>query len=136
MLSAAICGRVRCWDFIKYMQDPGNNTDVEDLYGFMPAVYRPLLYYRLERDVTGQFSEYEREFGWRSTLSPQQAVDNVFASLDRLYQMPMSNMSMYYAADPVSLIIDEVMYEFFFGGLTAEQAAEEIQERITLVLME
>jgi len=139
LLSYALNGRsspevqALAWDFLRFMQDPSHFEGQHWVYTLVP-VYRPLLHSLLQWELPGRLNYFEEEYGWRLTGSEDQAIAGVITAFDTILQMPMSDTL--FANNTVTGIISEVMHQFNDGLLTAEQAADELHNRITLALLE
>jgi len=126
------------WDFIRFMQTPIQNEPIAGTSwlrgGTIIPVYRPMLRHSLEHALPGWFDWTEEEFGWRSTLTPEQSVEHIYNLLSERAQMPLTDQM------PISMsimwILSEVMQQHHEGLLTSAQAAADLQNRITLALLE
>ena len=121
------------FDFLRFMQDPSHFEGDIWMYTMVP-VYRPLLRSLLEWELPGRIAHFEEEYGWRLTGSTDQAVAGVIAEFESILQMPMTRT--FVANEAVMNIIFEVIGQFDDGLLTAEQAAADLQNRVSLALME
>ena len=121
------------WDFLKFMQDPTHFEGQHWMYTLVP-VYRPLLHSLLQWELPGRINYFEEEYGWRLIGSQEQAISNVITEFDRILQLPMADTL--FANNAIAIIISEVMAQFNDGMLTAEQTAAELQNRVTLALLD
>jgi len=124
------------WDFMKFVQDPANAEKNPNIFPIMVPVYRPMMQFHLERQVASQFGYYQEIYNRQSTLSIEDAVDNVFGILDQISKMPMSCQYVYYSTVEVAEIIHDIITQFHEGMLTAEQTAAELQNQISLAFEE
>jgi len=62
-------------------------------------------------------------------------VNEIVAAIEGYNNMPMETPN-YTFGDSLSEIVNATMYSFYMGVLTAEQAASELQNKISLYLME
>ena len=121
------------WDFLKFMQDPAHFEGNPWMYTMTP-VYRPLLHGMLEWELPGRISYFEEEYGWRLTEDRDQAIAGVIDAFESVFELPMANGV--FATSAVMGIVSDVMGQFHDGLLTAEQAAAELQNRVSLALLE
>ena len=121
------------WDFLQFMQDPTHFEGEHWMYAMVP-VYRPLLHSLLQWELPGRINFFEEEDGWRLVGNQDQAIAGVIAEFDKILQLPMADTLL--ANNAVSGIISEVMHKFNDGLLNAEQAADELHNRVTLTLLE
>jgi len=126
------------WDFIRFILNPelfqiDVEAEISPMISMIP-VYRPLLKFNLERQVPGWMSHFKENYGWRPTLSEEDTIEYVYNRLSELGSTPLADRV--YTPNAVTEIISEVMMQFHEGLVTAEQAAEDLQNRVTLALME
>jgi ABC-type glycerol-3-phosphate transport system substrate-binding protein len=121
------------WDFLKFMHDPSHFEGNPWMYSLVPP-YRPLLRSFLEWDLPSRLEHWEEVYGWRPVGGTEQAIAGVIESFERILNMPMAEFQ--YGTNAINDILVEVLTQFNDGLLNAEQAAAEIQNRVTLVLLE
>ena len=126
------------WDFIRFLQNPAHYEPNPETEWFpfisMVPLYRPLMRSGLEQNLPGWAEYFEEEFGWRLAITPEDTVEYVYNLITEIGQMPMADSQ--YTNNAVSAIIWEVIEQFHDGLMTAEQAAADLQNRVTLALME
>jgi len=128
--------RAIAWDFLRFLLDPAvYQTDLElTPWVSMIPVYRPLLMLNLEREVPGWLEHFSENYGWRSVFSEEETIEHIYNQLSELGRVSLADRI--FLPTSISEIIGEVMTQFHEGLVTAEQAAEDLQNRVTLALME
>jgi len=135
---AAPAVQALAWDFIRFMQNPAQHEPEPGTTwlrgGTLIPVYRPMLRHSLEHSLPSWFDWVEEDFGWRSTLTPEQSAEHIYNLLSEMAQMPLTDQV------PVNMeivwIIGGIMQQHHEGLLTSEQAAADLQNSITLALLE
>jgi len=121
------------WDFIKFLQNPRLYEYRHWMLIPMP-VYRPLARFFLESDVPGWLHYFEEHYGWQVSGTVEAAVAAAIQRTDSLAHLPMAEIN--FAGQGVREIVGEVLEQFHDGLITAEQAAADLQDRVTLALAE
>jgi len=121
------------WDFLRFMQDPVHFEGDQFMYTMTP-VYRPLLHALIAWELPDRISHFEEVYGWRLIGDRTQAVEGVIAAFEGIFQMPMANGV--FANREIMGMVNGVMNQFNNGLLSAEQVAAELQERVSLALLE
>jgi len=117
------------WDFIQFMMD----TDTRREFIEMQPTNRNLFHLGGEWHVAFRIGHL-REFGWPLNSTTSETVEDVIAQQIAHMEMPMGIIR----ALPFAIenIIDEALERFHNGLVSAEQTAADLQNRVTLVLME
>ena len=131
--------RAVAWDFMSFILNPAQYKEPDFDAGFfawvsMVPVSRPLLRFGLERQLPGWIRHLNESYGWRPVFDEDETLEYVYNLLSELGNMPLAHRV--YTTDVVSGIIHEVLRQFHEGLITAEQAAEDLQNGVTLALME
>jgi len=126
------------WDFIRFLLDPAI-YQMDEEAGFFPwvsmiPVYRPLLRFNLERQIPGWMDHFNENYGWRLVFDQEETIEYVYNRINELGRIDIADRV--YVPNSISEILQEVIIQFHDGLVTAEQAAEDLQNRITLALME
>jgi len=120
------------WDFMRFIQTP--REGFMPLFSYQP-VYRPMTLFHLESQIPVVLDVLRgRIIGEAS--DPQYLIAEIYEALNRFTELPPSPSS---ALDSISLIetiITETLRYFEDGLITAQAAAELIQNRVTIALME
>jgi len=122
--------RQAAWEFVKFMQTP-RFVDIFEIPR-MVSTYKPLM----RREIVHYApSDYVfRRNGWVTAEGRIQAVAEGISVLESFAIMPMVDRRI--IPDQIVDIKVEVIDQFERGFVTAEQAAEYLQNRVTLALME
>lgn len=131
-ISAKSLNQALAWEFIKSMSALESN-DYESGYVFIPdiPVYKPLFQYKMENELPGWVDYFKTECGWRLSGQEDTQIAEAIAKMDAFASLPVSyTQSAYYG------IISDTLEQFHNGNLSAEQCAQEIQNKISLALME
>lgn len=131
-LNAAASYKDLAWDFIKFMQDTERNGLVLGDELFMP-VYRPFMRSQMHRAMPEWLSHYARQLGWRIEGDEADIIDGFIAQIEELHDMPMTYLRLPYV---IHDILRETLQLFTDGLISAEEAAIDLQNKITLVLWE
>jgi len=122
--------REAAWELIRFTQRPENN--VIGTANMVPT-YRPLFRHDVERNASyiGRAMHWN---GWRFAESQRQSIDDATALLENILEMPMvDHLTL---PDTASAIIWEATDLFKDGLITSEQLAVDLQNQLTLILME
>ena len=124
--------RQAAWEFIYFMQNP----DFVPILGTnqpMIPTYKPLMRSVFRQNIPNDPAINANN--WDFVGTRHEAIDNGIAILESFADMPMLDTR---AAipEPITMAIYEIMMQFQEGFITAEQAAENLQNRITLIFME
>ncbi|MCL2171354.1 MAG: hypothetical protein FWB71_04315 [Defluviitaleaceae bacterium] len=125
------------WDFMMFIQNPANIGGITVYNDAMQGqpLYKPFFRRQVGMNVAAQLPNIRDNFGMRLT-SPNIAHQSEIIG-DTLYamgNMPMRHIQT--VTRPIENIIHEVLEQFHDGLIDARQAAEYLQNRITIVLME
>lgn len=130
-ISAQSKNKEIAWEFIKFMAS-------EDVFqsenAFIPSlpVYKELLAYKFNTDIpiwtAGYFVD---ECGWHIKGDVEAQTEKAITKISGF-----SNMPMFYTASDLYTIIMDPIEQFNNGNLTAEQLASELQNKVSLALME
>ena len=118
------------WEFIQFVMNPDNPRDSIS----MQPTNRHLSHYGWEPELTRTIHNVREEWGWQLTSTIDEAVEDVNARMMALGDMPMANTRTLPFA--IENIIDEALELFHNGLVSAEQTAADLQNRVTLALME
>ena len=124
------------WDFIRFLLDPAIfqlDLEITPWVSMIP-VYRPLLKFNLEQQIPSWMERFGENYGWRSAFSEEDTINYVYNQLSELGRIPVADRV--YVPNSVSEIVQEVIMQFHDGLITAEQASEDLQNRVSLALME
>jgi len=124
------------WDFIQFSMNPDIlGAAARSLHPFhMYPVNRHLFHQGASSAITIWIATVREEFGWPLPGTIDESVEYVRARTDTLGDMPMASTRTLPFA--VENIIDEALELFQNGLVSAEQTAADLQNRVTLVLME
>ena len=126
------------WDFIQFMKHPGNQGSVH----LIESTNRNVMRHVLEILVTHQLPRegfviyVEGILNWELPGTMEETMDQAMAQLTAFGEMPMARMGDMAVPNVIHTIILEVLGQFDDGLISAEHAAQELQNRISLVLME
>jgi multiple sugar transport system substrate-binding protein len=136
-INASSNNKELAWDFIKFMENTAdNNAEIFYLnggYGNYSVVKKwvqnemPNLIYTYIEDLTFNF-----EYHIKGDLETQ--MENAVWQIDKYLNMPMTMVS--YGASSWFENAVETLEKYFLDALTAEQTAVEIQNKVTIALME
>jgi len=118
------------WDFVYFTANYLDRSQF-GLHQMQPT-NRNLLYATVERWLPDIRAGYVRQ-GWLQQEDEQADIESVMARMTTLAEMPMSSVGV---PNVVLNAITEIVGQFHDGLITAEQAAQDLQNRITLILME
>ena len=119
------------WDFLRFMQNPAN---LQGAWMTGVPVYLPGMRARLNGDVVEWRNTFSTQFGWNTVGTADDAVEEVYAFLNMLVAMPHTDSHGIPAA--VYDILFEVLEQFHDGLISAQSAAELLQNRMSIVMME
>ena len=115
------------WEFVRFTQAPENNSSI-----LMVPTYIPLFRSNFERSVPTMAI---RRNGWQfASGSQEQAIEDALILLKNILEMPMVHT--FYIPPAITEIIVNTMELYADGLITAEQVAVDLQNRITIALME
>jgi len=117
------------WDFMTFIQNPENRASAP-----LQSVYRPMLHKSVHENMYSFVGQANIVNRWRPAESLEASLQEYHDHLVRLGEMPMTNGRA--VTQTIMDILAEVMQDFNTGLLTAEQTAELLQNRISIVLME
>ena len=116
------------WDFIKYIMQPENNTEIVPLsHPTNRALLRHALEYGVQNDIRGFFPGR-----WNGTMD--EAVEIVYAQMTAYGDMPMVNFMVH--PNVIHDSIAEALRNFRDGLVSAEDTARIMQNQIELMMME
>ena len=123
--------RTLAWDFIMFMMEPGNQPAMPI---FQQHVNRNLMRHSAEQFFRNRMEQY-RHLGWQLAVTEYEALERIIERMTSIGEMPMTRRG---AAVPqlIQETISEALHLFEDGLATAEQTAQFLQSRITLILME
>jgi len=118
------------WEFVKFMQSPR----FSDMFGSqrMVPTYKPLMRHEFIQSVPNDI--LFRQNGWITAEGRIEAILDAISVIESFASMPMVDSRI--IPDSIVDIKVEVIDQFERGFVTAEQAAEYLQNRVTLALME
>ena len=128
------------WDFIQFMQNPENvtNSIFWNSHIHSQPIHRPLFYRQIDIFVPEQISRIGNFLRMPIDMSMENPrnhyITSISATLKSIADLPMRHIESTPRA--ISIIIQEVLEQFHDGLIDARQAAEYLQNRITIVLME
>lgn len=121
------------WEFLKFMAD-GEDTDSSEGYPFIPPipVNKKVLTDRYMIEVPKRINGYEKDFGWHIKGDLETASKKVISLTNEFNNMPMY----FYNDFGLNGLISDPLAQFNDGQMTAEQIASELQNKMSLYLME
>jgi hypothetical protein len=119
------------WDFMKFLMTPGNQP-VPVI--FHQHVNRELMLHSTEQLFRNNL-EINRHLGWQLAVTEEEALEQVIERMTAIGEMPMARRGAA-ATELIRETIFEALQTFEDGLATAEQTAQHLQSRITLILME
>lgn len=124
------------WDFLMFAMQPENFPDHVHSNWYLQPPNRNLFYHLIRKSLYESFGGNARGdylYPWFSG-TVEDAVDGVIAKMSQFAEMPMRSTSSH--SRVIDRIIDDNICLFHDGLLSAQQAADLIQNQVTLVLME
>jgi len=119
------------WDFIQFVMNPDNR----DTLVHMQPTNRHLFHHGAVLWLRHTIGTTREDFGWQLlTDTIDESVEDVKIRMEALGDMPMANTRTLPFA--IENIIDEALELFHNGLVSAEQTAADLQNRVTLALME
>ena len=118
------------WDFIQFVMNPDNHGTTLT----MLPTNRHLFHHGVESVLTRAIHNATGEWGWQLAGTIDKAVEDAIAQKVALLEMPMASIRALPFA--IESIIDEALELFHNGLVSAEQTAADLQNRVTLALME
>ena len=119
------------WDFIQFVMNPDNR----DTLVHMQPTNRHLFHHGAVLWLRHTIGTTREDFGWQLlTDTIDESVEDVKIRMEAHSDMPMANTRTLPFA--IENIIDEALELFHNGLVSAEQTAADLQNRVTLVLME
>jgi multiple sugar transport system substrate-binding protein len=116
------------WEFIKFLTTPQANEDFIQLsYSVNKEQFRTAIPPNIAFDV----DEWRRKLGYDIDGETDEIVEQVMAKLEVYNEMP-GEYPLYLCYD----YMKEALTFFFKGSMTAEQVAEQLQRRVSLILSE
>jgi ABC-type glycerol-3-phosphate transport system substrate-binding protein len=128
VMNANAPDKALAWEFLKFLTSMAANTDV-----YIPGlpVKRDVYDRYLTDELNSAIEQMTKDAAISPAGDPGDAVLNAKKILDSYTNMPMI-----YQYTPYSDIIFSNLKLFYDGTLTAEQAAAELQNKITIALTE
>jgi len=123
-ISEASKNKELAWDFIKYL----TTTEVPGYYGKVFHVNRQLFSAYVNTEILWNTNEIERLLG---EFEPLETSEQILTRLEAYGEMPME-----FQTDFMRDEIKKIIQSFYDGFFTAEQAASELQNKVSLYLME
>jgi hypothetical protein len=117
------------WDFIQFINNVDNHGP--GLINIMPT-NRELFRFSVERNMINDIHIFN-DFGWQ-VAEGTDAEEDLIASLTMFAEMPMTSRGT--VPDAILTTIFDILEQFNDGLITAEQAASDLQNRITLIFAE
>ena len=131
--SATTDEKALAWDFIRVMFNPQYENRVAHI--FLHPVNNQWLRSQAGRELMVPINRlYPVIRGWRPLGDAAFLTDTLLQNYDRMASMPLA--SAVYAPDTVKAAVYEILEQFHNGLITAEAAANDLQNRITLMMME
>ncbi|MDR0273103.1 MAG: hypothetical protein LBI27_07290 [Clostridiales bacterium] len=125
--------QVLAWNFVKFLlRVPAE--DEPQRYVSSTPITPALLRYSLETTVTGLIDVCETHYGSRLVGTEEEILEYTYNRMIEIANMPMTDYR--YAPNSITAIPWEVLTEFHEGLITAEQAAAQMQNRMSLAIME
>ncbi|MDR1664393.1 MAG: ABC transporter substrate-binding protein [Clostridiales bacterium] len=143
------------WDFIRFIQDPqtyadedGNITGSFRTPSINKELFRIGLEYALlkpgtEINAAGNLVETESffdwiaaDYGWHVPGDRRERFDEVLARYDEILSMPVQDRTLVLFPQNVQDVFYATMDSYLQGLITAEQTAEELQNKISIALRE
>ena len=118
------------WEFIQFMQDPEARVTVGAPQ--LVSTYRPMMRHEFWRSIPD--NNIFGANGLQFAVDREQAISDAIDLIEGILEMPM--VDIHIMPDSINNIIMEIMIQFQDRLITAEQAAQYLQNRITLALME
>jgi len=138
--NATAIQRALAWDFVQFFMKPENRSGLQPV---AQAVYKPLFLHQtqwLAQAMIDMMADGSFSINMNQSLDSNQddVLDRVIEQvIERLYkfgEMPMIEVIPRYRN--ISAVITNVLIDFHDGIITAEQAATDIQNRVSLLIME
>jgi len=118
------------WDFVSFALNPENRQGLPEM---IPAIYIPLFRHDVTRHISHFHYRARREGRWLYGDTENQIIHAINHFYD-IARLPMRIVTP--ANFAISSIIYETLDQFNDGLISGRQAAEYLQNRITIVLME
>jgi len=120
------------WEFVKFLASPEyiRERDVTIGIPVNKETFRAHAASYIAFDIEMRQQDHEAIEG-----EPSDLAQGIVAAIEGYNNMPMETPG-YTFGDSLTEIVNATMYSFYLGVLTAEQAASELQNKISLYLME
>lgn len=132
-LSANSKNKELAWDFLKFMlsvEAHDDETALEVLY-YTP-VSKSLVRYKMELEMPKYFGYFDRHFNWKiDSREAEVQIQNAIEWFESVCNMPKFN-----SWSDSEIKYGDLLERFNFGQITAEQFASELQNKVSLILME
>ena len=119
------------WDFLRFMQNPANR---EGAWTPGVPVYLPGMRAWLDNEVYGWSNTFRWQQGWNIAGTAEDAVEEAYAFLNALAATPHTDA--HGIPEAVYGILFEILEQFHEGLISAQSAAELLQNRMSIVMME
>jgi ABC-type glycerol-3-phosphate transport system substrate-binding protein len=119
------------WEFLKFL---ATDEGYANLFGSMGVPIKRDHFGRDAPEYIAMWINHLRANSFIIEGETQEIADNIISSMRNWNEMPMQIH--HSSSDSLREMIIETLTSFHHGLLTAEQAAEELQNRVTLYLME
>ena len=144
--AASPCMQAMAFDFLRYIKDA--NECWRELYIMFYGLLHPPAPLSVNRGYLRFQSEYiflevlRRGYRsavwadhiWNTSLLREDITDIIYPKMAAAGDMPMADMR--YGPDIVTAIVREAYWQFYSGLVSADQSAHDLQNRITIALME
>jgi len=127
-------------DFMMFMNNPDDVTmwlAHRDYYGNIPT-NNPKLQFTAETTFLNMINQYftgpSAHTQHQMAVSREEAVVMLYEEMARIREMPKADSR--FAPQMIRDTLSEILGQFQDGLITAEQAAQDLQNRLTLILME
>jgi len=120
------------WEFVKFLSSPEYIRERDLMVGI--PVNKEAFRTHAASYITDNIEMWQQYYA-AIKGEPADVVKGIVAAIEGYNNMPMETPN-YTIGDSLSEIVNETMYSYYMGVLTAEQAASELQNKISLYLME
>jgi len=129
--SATPMEQALAYDFVQYLITP---RGVEGGRFFANHIHREAFRNHTLRDDDGMIANLERLAGLRVAEPIEESLENAYIIMSELGNMPMTTLR--FANEAIENFIKDTLRDFHYGLISADQAAQMIQNRVWLVFAE
>jgi len=121
------------WEFMRFLASVESHASSNVWRTHIMPVNRNLLRFAIEREMFNDIDYLTQQYGWRPYGNRDDIIENVITRLTTIGDLPMVSQQ---APETIQSIIMEALEDFHFGLVSGEETAQDLQRRITLVMME